>query len=67
MSIEKRTITLEVTKEKLEQNPQRIDPGEGECGAWFIEIRGGHTYTCRICYGGFPTSFPYKQCIQLPD
>ena len=38
-----------------------------ECSDWFIEIRGGHTYTCRICYTQGPTGYPYKECIQLPD
>lgn len=37
-----------------------------DCGPWYFEIKGGHTYSCRICYTGGPTGWPHEQCIQLP-
>lgn len=45
---------------------EELPPPEGDCGSTFFEIRGGHTYACRICYYGFPTAWPYKTCIQMP-
>lgn len=64
---EKRTIELEVTKRRAEEGEQTTEGEGGNCGSWFIEVRGGHIYTCRWCATQGPTAFPYKECIQLPD
>lgn len=61
-----RTITLKVTKTRGDQ-PQTESEDGGSCGPWFIEIRGGVTYTCRWCATGPPTNIPYKECIGLPE
>lgn len=66
---EERTVTLKVTKTRGEvpEEYQTESEGGGNCGDWFIEVRGGHYYTCRWCATQGPTAIPYKECIQLPD
>lgn len=46
---------------------QTLDNPGGDCGPWYFKIMGGHTYSCRICWYGYPTAWPEEQCIQLPD
>lgn len=72
MKVEQKKITLNHTKvrlteEEVEKYKSQQQLTEGDCGNWFIEISGGGIHTCRICYSGYPTSWPYKQCIELPE
>lgn len=65
---EERTVTLKVTKTKGEEGqPQPLTEEGSNCGPWFFERHGGHTYSCRWCSTQGPTYIPYKECIQLPD
>lgn len=52
--------------EAATMDDEELPPEGMDCGSWFIELREGHIYTCRICFYGYPTAWPYKQCIQLP-
>lgn len=76
MAAEERVIKLKHTKQRFtkeEYEQEILKPGvqplteEGNCGNYFIEIRGGHIYTCRWCHTDGPTYIYWKECIQLPD
>lgn len=38
----------------------------GDCGPWYFKIRGGKTYSCRVCYQGYPTGWPQEYCLEMP-
>lgn len=70
MAQEERIVKLKVTKRRLTNEEKEVQPlvEEGGCGNWYIKLQGGHVYTCRLCWTApGPTSWPYEECIQLPD
>lgn len=66
-NIETRTVTLNAFKTRYAPQTEEAEQGGGSCAPWYIELRGGHYYTCRWCATSGPTAIPYKECIQLPD
>lgn len=77
---EERTVTLKVTKRRLTQEEKeehekkhgspiaQTEEPPSNCGPWYFKIEGGHTYSCRICYEGYPTVWPIERCVgPLPD
>lgn len=77
---EERTVTLKKTKRRLTAEekeaheakngqPNQTDTGGENCGQWYLVwYESYHAwFTCRICYTGAPTWWPYEECIGLPQ
>lgn len=78
--MEERTVTLKHTKRRLTEeekaahekaNPPvqtETEPGNN-CGPWYLVWYQSYQkwFTCRICYQGYPTQWPYEECIEMPD
>lgn len=79
MGIEERKVELKMTKKRLTEDEAKAlnykkgvstqqEPGE-DCGEWFVEYDPiqHETWTCRICMEGYPTRWPVKHCVLMPD
>lgn len=45
------------------------EPPPSNCGNWYLVWYQQYQawFSCRICYQGYPTAWPYEECVQMPE